>query len=322
MILAGDLGGTKCTLALSEYHRGELILRDRQSFLSGLFSSPDQLILAFLKSHGNLHVATASLAVAGPVSNNRVTFTNLEWEVDGDALGTRLAIGRVLLHNDLIATSYGIDLINQADLYVLQKGSSVARGNRALFGVGTGVGEIILFWDGAHYVPVAAESGHADFAPRDELEFRLLQYLKSKYNYSSVSWELILGGRALREIHEFLDSVPHSNFGVSSFDSAPEILKNAEERSCQTCVQVMDLWASMYGAEAGNLALRALAQGGLYLAGGMSAKALFKLRDGKFLQEFVKKARFQHLLAAMPISVILNEDAPLLGAAYLGTPAL
>src|SRR5262249_40576497 len=198
---------------------------------------------------------------------------------------------------------------------VLNPGKPESGGTRALIAAGTGLGQSIMFWDGARYRIVPSEGGHADFAPHTDQQIELLRFMRRRY--PQVSWELILSGRGFRTLHEFLaPDVRHASFEDPDADPAPEITQKALAKSCLVCVDTLNLSVSIYGAEAGNLALKVLALGGVYVAGGIAVKIIEKIKDGTFFKFFKDKWHFESLLANIPVSVILNESAPLLGAAY------
>jgi glucokinase len=259
-------------------------------------------------------ITAAGFGVAGPVIDQHVRATNLPWLVDGASLARLLGIERVVLLNDLEATGYSIAHLSASELCVLNGGKSEPKANRALIAAGTGLGEAILFWDGSRHVVAATEGGHTDLAPRTEQEIELLRFLKKRGEH--VSWEIVLSGRGFPAIHEFLDpAVKHPGFDVSDVDPAPEITRRGLEGSCPVCVRTLDIWTALYGAEAGNLALKTLARGGVYVAGGIAVKILPKMKDGTFVRAFCEKEKFGIFLSQIPIYVVLNEDAPLWGAA-------
>jgi glucokinase len=320
VILAGDVGGTKCNLALFEARWGTLRRHAQRRFESKNYAHFEDVVSEFVQyAAGNLgsergKVTAAAFGVAGPVIDHRVRATNLPWLVDGASLEHILGIEHVTLMNDLEATAHSLELLRPSELCVLNEGTPAPQATRALIAAGTGLGEAILFWDGQRHVVAATEGGHADFAPRTDQEIELLRFLKKQHTH--VSFELVLSGRGFLSIHEFLDaSVRHPGFDAPDADPAPEITQLALAGACPVCVQTLDIWTAIYGAEAGNLALKALARGGMYVAGGIAVKILPKLKDGTFLRAFTDKGRFGILLGQVPIYVVLNEDAPLLGAA-------
>jgi glucokinase len=319
MILAGDVGGTKCNLALFAEENGVLIEVFRERFASKAFANFD-LIAKEFASHAAPHLGTnkivaAGFGIAGPVVDNRVHATNLPWIVDAQVLSQELNVPRIVLLNDLESAGYSIAHLSQNEFLVLNPGKTAAGGTRALIAAGTGLGEAALVWDGARYRTVASEGGHTDFAPRTEEQIALLRALMRRY--PQVGYELILSGRGFRTIHEFLDpNVRHPEFDDPDADPAPVITKQALAKTCPVCVATLDMWTAIYGAEAGNLALKVLARGGVYIAGGIAVKIIEKMKDGTFFKNFKDKWGFDALLADVPVSVVLNESAPLLGAAY------
>jgi glucokinase len=218
------------------------------------------------------------------------------------------------LLNDLEATGYSLSSLTADDLCTLNKGVPAPNGTQALIAAGTGLGEALLMWNGTRYIVAPSEGGHTDFAPRTQQEIELLRYLKTMHEY--VSWELILSGRGFRTLHEFLNKgVRHESFDQPGADPAPEITRMGLEGSCSVCVETLDLFVTLYGAEAGNLALKGLARGGVYVAGGIAPKIMPKMQNGKFFTAFCEKEKFHDMLTQFPIRIVLNEEAPLLGAA-------
>jgi glucokinase len=321
MILAGDIGGTKCNFALYESRAGRLLQIAKRKYPSHDYPSFDLVIARVLQDcaaeiaqsdHGKIHAA--GLGVAGPVIDRRVKATNLPWIIDAATLAQQLSTEHVVLLNDLESTGYSVHFLGPGDCVSLNEGVPAPHSTQALIAAGTGLGEAILFWNGERYAVASSEGGHADFAPRNEPEIGLLRTMKKLHPFVSV--ELILSGRGFRTIHEFLDpSVRHPSFDIAGEDPAPEISALGLEGKCPVCVQTLEMWASMYGAEAGNLALKVLARGGVWIAGGIAAKLRKKMEDGTFFRAFCEKEAFAAMLAQVPIYLVLNEDAPLLGAA-------
>jgi glucokinase len=320
MILAGDVGGTKCNLALYEFHGNDYQKIVQLRYESREFSSFDEIIAKFVKDTLNEtknaragKIEAAGFGVAGPVIDHRVKATNLPWAVDRSSLAKQLATDQVVLMNDLEATAYGLALLGPGEISILNRGVPSPHATQALLAAGTGLGEAILFWNGDRYIVASSEGGHADFAPRTEREIELLRHMKKRNE--CVSWELILSGRGFRVLHEFLDAaVQHASFTGPDADAAPEITRLGLEGRCPVCVQTLDLWTSMYGAEAGNLALKVLARGGVWVAGGIAVKIRKKIEDGAFFRAFCQKEKFEALLAQIPIYMVLNEETPLIGA--------
>lgn len=325
MILAGDVGGTKCNLALFKEIKGKLEFVFRQRFASKDFSKFELIVKDFTRqaaSHlNNEKIVAAGFGVAGPVINNRIHATNLPWVIDADVLSSELNVKPIVLLNDLGATGHSLEHLPAEDFIVLNAGKAVPGGTRALLAAGTGLGESILFWDGVRYQVVPSEGGHTDYAPHSAQQIELLRFMS--HRYPQVSWELILSGRGFRTLHEFLaPDVKHPVFEDPDADPAPFITKSGLEKSCPVCVETLDLWTAIYGAEAGNLALKVLALGGVYVAGGIAVKILPKIQDGTFFQAFRDKWHFTEVLSNIPVSVVLNESAPLIGAAYQALGAL
>ena len=319
MILAGDLGGTKCNIALFAEKGGKLHVVFKQRFASKDFARFDLIIKEFTQQATphltDEKVRAAGFGVAGPVINNRIHATNLPWVIDADSLSKELGVKAIALMNDLGATGHSLDHLPAEDFVVLNQGTPVQGATRALLGAGTGLGQSILFWDGNRYRVVPSEGGHSDFAPHTDQQIELLKFMRKRY--PQVSWELILSGRGFRTIHEFLSSsVKHPIFDDPDADPAPFITKTGLSKECPVCVQTLDLWTAIYGAEAGNLALKVLALGGVYVAGGIAVKILPKMQDGTFFKAFRDKWQFAEMLSNVPVSVVLNESAPLIGAAY------
>jgi len=319
VILAGDVGGTKCNLALFAEKNGKLHVVFRQRFASKDFARFDLIIKEFTRQAAphltDEKVRAAGFGVAGPVINNRIHATNLPWVIEADSLSKELGVNTIALMNDLGATGHSLEHLAPEDFVVLNQGNPVQGASRALLAAGTGLGQSILFWDGRRYRVVPSEGGHSDFAPHTDQQIELLKFMRTRY--PQVSWELILSGRGFRTIHEFLSSsVKHPIFEDPDADPAPFITKTGLSKECPVCAQTLDLWTAIYGAEAGNLALKVLALGGVYVAGGIAVKILPKIQDGTFFNSFRDKWHFGEMLSNVPVSVVLNESAPLIGAAY------
>jgi glucokinase len=314
MILAGDIGATKCNVALFDHRQGKLVRGAHRRFLARDYSSLDPILDEFL-SQTKERPEAAAFGVAGPVVDNRVRFTNRPWTVDGSALAAHLGLRRVTLYNDLEATAYGLRVLEAADLFPLNRGTPVPSANQVVVAAGTGLGEAILFWDGRRHRVSASEGGQCDFTARNETEIELLRFLK-KRSPGPIGQEMILSGGGFRLLHEFLDpAVKHRSFDEKSADTGEEITRNALAAKCPVCVRALHLWVSLYGSEAGNMALKTLARSGVFVAGGIAPKIIEKLRDGTFMEAFCDKWRYRSMLTETPVHVVLNEDCPLLGAA-------
>jgi glucokinase len=319
VILAGDVGGTKCNLALFSEKGGTLTPVFKQRFASKEFAQFDLIVKEFARQAadhlGDERITAAGFGIAGPVINGRVRATNLPWIVDTATLIKEVAVPNVVLLNDLGATGHSLEHLAPEDFCVLNPGVPEPGGTRALLAAGTGLGQSILVWYGGRYRVVPSEGGHSDFAPHTEQQIELLRFMRRRY--PQVSWELILSGRGFRTLHEFLaPKVTHASFEDPDADPAPEITRRGLDKSCRVCSDTLDLWTAIYGAEAGNLALKVLALGGVYVAGGIAVKILEKIKDGTFFHAFKDKWKFEGLLSNIPVSIVLNESAPLIGAAY------
>jgi glucokinase len=318
MILAGDIGGTSTRLALFDVKGGRLVPRIESDFPSGRYPGLEALLSEFLDRHRS-RISAACFGIAGPVREGRVETPNLSWVVDGAQLAHQLDLESVTLLNDLEATAYGVIALDEGDLEVLQEGRAVKEGNRAIIAAGTGLGEAGLFWDGKDHRPRASEGGHVDFAPRDELESELLAHLAGEFDH--VSYERVVSGPGLHRLYRFLrDTGRGEEPGwlaerLSREDPSAAIAVAGLERSSDLCIRALDLFASLYGAEAGNLALKFLATGGVYVGGGIAPKILPKLKEPLFLESFRAKGRYRNLLQDVPVRVVLNDRAGLLGAA-------
>jgi glucokinase len=314
MILAGDLGGTKSNLGLFDVKQGKLALVASRRYTSHEYSGLHDIAKDFLSENG-VKVTAASFGIAGPVVNNTVRATNLPWVVDGGAMARFLGLSRVRLLNDLEATAYGIRVMEPTDLELIYPGTPNSEGTQVVIAAGTGLGEGILFWDGKEHVPIATESGHADFSPSTDQQADLWKFLKKRNDF--VSAEIILSGRGFQNIHEFLSPYEkHPGFDPTT-DPAPEITRRALAGECPTCVATLNLWIEIYGSEAGNFALRTLARGGIYVAGGIAVKVLPKFKDGRFVAAVRHKEKLEDFLSKIPVKVVLNENCPLMGAAFV-----
>jgi glucokinase len=321
MILAADVGGTKCNLALVEKRKGQFSVRRERRFSSRDYSQFGDIVSAFLAevredvaSSKPGRIEAAGFGVAGPVIGNKVHVTNVGWEIDAASLSRQIGTHSVVLLNDLEATAYGLHWLAPGQLNALSSGKRRPRAAQALIAAGTGLGEAILHWSGERYIAAPTEGGHCDFAPRTDQEIELLRYMRK--DGEPVSFEMVLSGRGFLTLHEFLNpKIRHEGFEGSDVDAAPEITRRALEGSCPICVQALDLWVSLYGAESGNLALKALSLGGFFVAGGIAAKILPKMTDGTFLTAFCRKEKFAELLAEVPVHIVLTDQTPVLGAA-------
>ena len=318
MILAGDVGGTHARLAFFDVGGGAFRMVSSSVFPSREYSGLDEIVVKFVESEAVLP-DTACFGVAGPVRNGRVEASNLPWIIDSKRLATELKLPSAILINDLEANAWGISELQEKDVVALNQVKGNPVGNQAVISAGTGLGEAGMYWDGVKHHVFASEGGHTDFAPRNELEMDLLRYLRGKFGH--VSYERIVSGPGLVNVFQFLRDTGRGTEPkwlteeMAHSDPAPAISQAALEGKCPLCEQAVDLFVSIYAAEAGNLALKIMCTGGVYLGGGIAPKMLPKLAGPLFMQSFLGKGRMQPLLESIPVKVIVNDKAALLGAA-------
>ena len=318
MILAGDVGGTKVHLALYDFIDGKLQYSRDQRFAAKEYSGLEEIVKEFL---GAQKVTAACFGVPGPVRNGRLRLTNLPWTLDSHELSVNLGVTHVFLINDLEANGYGVSELSAEQIYTLSEGDPSQIGNRALIAAGTGLGEAMLIWNGRTHTPYPSEGGHADYAPRNEDEIDLLRFLKQKYN-GRISYERVISGMGLTSVYEFLRDVRGMEESpkvaeriAAAADPNTVITELALAAKSEICEKALDIFVSAYGAEAGNMALKLLSVGGVYVGGGIAPRILEKLKDGAFMKAFTDKGRLSQLLINMPVRVILDSRAALLGAA-------
>lgn len=319
LVLAGDIGGTKTHLALFSVHGEKLRVESEQRFSSKRYSGLAPVLQDYFASKP-ASIDAACFGIAGAVVDGKVTTPNLPWMIDAADIRRVLKLDSVILLNDLEAAAYGVLTLEDDEFTILNEGVVRHAGNKALIAAGTGLGQAILHDDGRHFRPLASEGGHADFAPRNETEIDLLRYLIGRFGH--VSYERVLSGPGLINIYRFLKEVrrmaepPALSERFSTEDDAAAVIsQSALAGQFEICAIALDLFASLYGAEAGNLALRAKAVRGLYVGGGIAPKIVAKLKDGAFMRAFMDKGRYSELLSAIPVQVVLNEQAALHGAA-------
>ena len=322
--LAGDIGGTKTLLALFSREKGPLLPLFEKSYISSSYPGLDAIIEDFFTQAGE-YAPTACFGVAGPVREGRAVITNLSWQPDTGMLQASHGFFKATLINDLVATGYAIPHLGQSDLFTINKGIKTSEGALGIIAPGTGLGEVVFSWAGSQYLAVASEGGHTDFGPSSETESRLLDYLKTRYGH--VSYDRICSGRGLPVIYDFYKSLGQFDEPdwlakqlAAAGDPAPVIVSAAleETRHCDICRKTLELFVSILGAEAGNLALNGLTTGGMYLGGGIPPKILPFLEAETFMQSFANKGRMSYLLTDIPVKVILNPKAALIGAASFG----
>lgn len=321
MILAGDIGGTNTRLAYFENKPGRPEPAVIEIYPSGKHAHFEDIVEQFVQTHPQ-SVESACFGIAGPIQNGVCRTPNLPWVVDTNDLSKTLNVPHVQLINDLEANAHGIAALGEEDLVVLNAGQADLTGSAALISAGTGLGEAGLYRDGDELKPFASEGGHTDFAPRNDLEMKLLSYLLRSYDH--VSFERVLSGPGLLNIFNFLVELEGNQppawlqEQMQKNDPAAVITKVALSEEHATCERAIDLFVSMYGAEAGNLALTTLATGGMFVGGGIAPRIIEKLKQPLFLESFVAKGRMTPLLERIPVKVIVNDKTAMLGAAKVG----
>jgi glucokinase len=325
VILAGDVGGTKVHLALYNFENGKLKPVRDQKFPAHEFASLDDVVKKFLDTDPDAQgerqaIAAACFGCPGPVRDGRLKLTNLPWTLDARDLQKSLGIEHIFLINDLEANGYGIPELAPEAIFTLHAADAAAVGNRGLIAAGTGLGQALLIWDGKSHRPIPSEGGHCDFAARNDREIALLQYLQGTLK-GRVSWERVVSGIGIKNIYAFLRDIEKLEepdwlrVRMASDDPNAVIGQCAEDGSSSLCFETMKMFAAAYGAEAGNIALKVLAVGGMYLGGGIAPKILKTLQNGDFVQAFLDKGRMSPLLESIPVRVILDDTCALLGTA-------
>ncbi len=323
ILLAGDIGGTKTFLRFAK--AGGDILAERR-YDSQSYPGLDHILAEFVQAHPPLFIHAACFGVAGPVSEGRAEITNLPWKIDAAAIGSQFGIPHVRLINDFQAVAYGIEALRPDDLATLQTGEPQMHGVRAVIGAGTGLGEGFMVWREGHYEAMPSEGSHADFAPADAQQIELLRYLARHHGH--VSYERLVSGAGLVSLFDFLretgdtEVAPDLRAAMEAGDSAAAISRFALGGADRLAAEALDLFIRIYGAEAGNLALKVLARGGVYVAGGIAPQIIGKLQEGEFLRAFGAKGRFAGLLATIPVHVVLDPKVGLLGAARVAERCL
>lgn len=324
LLLAGDIGGTKTVLAVVSPETGIVANLAEATFENRHYSGLEEIVAEFLDRFG-VRVHRASFSVAGPVTDGQSMLTNLGWNLDEEQLRESWGLASVRLVNDLQATAYAIAYLSPENIHTLQPGVPSANGPRGVIAPGTGLGEGFLFWDGTRYEAFASEGGNADFAPADALQIELLRHLQGRFGH--VCYEHVCSGLGISNIYRFLkesDPAEEPDWLAdqlsTAVDPTPIIVETAlgERASCSICTRTVQLFAAILGAESGNLALRVLATGGVYLGGGIPPRILSMLQGPEFLNGFRSKGRFSDFMTRFPVHVILEPRAALLGAAQYG----
>jgi glucokinase len=319
MFLIADIGGTKTELALLDPAAGPRHFVRTHRFDSGRYRSLEEIVQRFLGDQ-TAHVSGMAAGIAGPVRNNRVQVTNLPWVVNADSLSEALGGTPILLLNDLEAIAYGVPSLGGKDMAVLKEGVAEPQGPIAIIAPGTGLGEAFLIWDGARYRPIPSEGGHTDFAPADEVELELLRYLLPRLVH--VSYERVCSGIGIPNLYAFLRDTGREvepewlrEELATATDATRVIMVAALEEQAPICKATLELFFSILGNEAGNLFLKILASGGIYLAGGIPPRVAPQLQRSRFLEAFSSKGRFSDLLQKVPVFIIMQPQTALIGAA-------
>jgi glucokinase len=324
MLLAGDIGGTKTNLGIYSTEKGPREPIVDATFPSGEYGGLEMIAREFLAQAG-ITVDRASFGLAGPVVKGRAKITNLPWVIDETQLREALHLTSVSLLNDLEAIACGVALLEPGDLHTLNQGTPIPHGTLAVVAPGTGLGEAFLIWDGLHYRAYPSEGGHNNFGPTNPVEVGLLQYLQEKMEH--VSYERICSGQGLPNVYAYLKDSGHAQEPawladqLAGADDPTPVIVNAaldSEKPCKLCITTLSVFVSVLGAEAGNLALKVLATGGVYLGGGIPPRIIPVLDKGEFMEGFTRKGRFSELVARIPVHVILNPKIALIGAAFHG----
>jgi len=316
MLLAGDVGGTKVRLAL--YAPGAAGSVKERRYLSKDYPDLSSLIEEFLKEESSELITSLCVGVAGAVVDGRCRETNFPWIIDAHLLKEQLQLDKVWVSNDLEAHAWGLKMLKKEEFVLLQAGKKI-EGNQALVSAGTGLGEVGLFWDGEKHLPFACEGGHVDYAPTNETECALWQFLKEEFEH--VSYERILCGSGIYALYRFLTLSGRAQKDpdiekLSSKDEPQKLItEKAVKKSSKTCMDVLELFISIYGAECGNTALKFLSVGGLFVGGGIAPHVVPFFKAKNFLNAFRNKGRFSELLDKIPVALVLNEKTALLGAA-------
>jgi len=319
MILAGDIGATRARLAAFETEGNRLQCVVEKTYVSQQHEGLSPILADFIKTEG-IPVHSACVGVAGPVRGGRSKISNLPWTIDSGELAKQLKLNSVGLLNDLEAYAYGIDALESKDFVSLSEGADDAEGNRAVISARTGLGMAGLFWDGFRHHPFACEGGHADFAPRNDVEMELLVYLQKKYG--RISYERILSGPGIKNIYDFLRETHKAEEPEwlreqmeAAGDTPALISKLALEGKAAICDQALSIFVSVFGAETGNCALKFMSTGGIFIGGIIAAKNVAKMKEHGFMRAFLDKGRMEVLLKDMPVKIVLNDDCGIIGAA-------
>ena len=324
MILAGDVGGTKVHLALYNFDNGKLVRARDEKFPASEYACLDDVVKAFLAQgvEAKQDIVASCFGCPGPVRDGRLKLTNLPWTLDARELQRSLGIEHIFLINDLEANGFGVPELAGDKIHTLHEGDAAAVGHRGLVSAGTGLGECLLIWDGKlrRHTPIPSEGGHTDFAPRDDRDIALLQYLRQTLN-GRVSFERVVSGIGIKNVYAFLrdalrmEEPEWLKHRLENEDPNAVIGTLAESGESEICSEAMRIFSAAFGAEAGNIALKLLAHGGIYLGGGIAPKIIKTMSSGPFLEAYFDKGRMRPILESIPVRIILDDTCALLGAA-------
>ncbi len=316
MILSGDIGGTKVHLALFEDGDVKRVVAQK-IFSAKEFADFSILLTEFLRPLSGIKIDRACFGIAGPILNERCSTTNLPWVIDAELLRQQIQTSHVFLINDLEANAWGLRCLGDDAFFVLNEGVKM-EGNAALISPGTGLGEAGLYWNGKSHFPFSSEGGHSGFASQNEEEIELWRYLKKTHEH--VSFEHVLSGSGIYQIYRFfvdvkgLEGILTQKILEEQKEPQRLIRDKAIKKECPVCMRTIDLFVSILGGEAGNLALKMLSVGGVYVGGGIPPKIVDFLKTGTFMKSFVDKGRFRSLMEKIPVKVVLNDNTALMGA--------
>ncbi len=327
-VLAGDIGGTKTSLAIFEVNGNILEPLAEETYPSADYASLDEIVQKFVATQENIP-EWASFGIAGPVRDGIAKTMNLPWIVDAKKMADEIGFKKVWLMNDLEANAWGIRALQEEDFFVLNEGKSNPNGNAAIISAGTGLGEAGLFWNGEELRPFASEGGHSDFSPNSDLEIALLQFLKKRYAPDShVSWERVVSGMGIGNIYDFLCEYRGAETPswlaeeIRTGDKAASISKSAEDSRCPICAETFQLFVHLYGSEAGNQALKIMATSGVYIGGGVAPRNLEQFKNSTFMDSFCAKGRMADIMRDIPVKIILNQRTALYGPAIFAGTAI
>jgi glucokinase len=321
-VLAGDIGGTKTLLAIADVEPGKYDVKFEKRYVSADYENLAPMVKEFLeeaKSSIDFTVENACFGIAGPVKGKIAKATNLPWEMNSDDMAKDLGFKKILLVNDFQSVGYAVEVLSGSDIVTLQEGSAQEDAARVVIGAGTGLGHGLLVWTGSHYEVLASEAGHVVFGPVNDLEVELLEYLRGKFG--QVSYERVASGRGLFNIYSFLrdsgkgQETSELKDAIAEGDPSAAVSQFAMQNKDEMAVKALDMFCQIYGRQAGNMALTCMANGGVFVGGGVAPRIIDKLTDGTFITAFNNNDKMDYLLKEMPVKVIINANVGLIGSA-------